>query len=137
MELVLSNKSNPRDQARAPKATEWRKVYEGLDVDCLAKCKKEGNKNRNFMVAVSYGKGVVLSKQYFGAITDGKVAKIIRIDEAFDEAFASSCNPDDKVFLQDGCPRQNSAIARRAWERKGGLLNIDTQPRFEQHRKYV
>lgn len=54
------------------------------------------------MVAVSYGKGVVLSKQYFGAITDGKVAKIIRTDEAFDEAFASSCNPDDKVFLQDG-----------------------------------
>lgn len=110
-------KTNPFDQARAPKAREWRKSCEGLDVHCVAKGRKEGKKNANFMVAVSYGKGVVLCKQYFGTITGGKFAKIIRTE--FNEAFAASCNPDDKVFLQDGCPRQNSAIAKRAWERIG------------------
>ena len=72
------------------------------------------------MVAISHGKGVVLSKQYFGAITGGTVPKVIRTE--FDEAFAARCNPDDKVFLQDGCSRQNNAIARRAWKRKGAEI---------------
>ena len=72
------------------------------------------------MVAISKGKRVVLCKQYFGAITGGKFARIIRTE--FDGAFAASCNPDDKVFLQDGCPRQNSACARRALERKGAAI---------------
>ena len=51
------------------------------------------------MVAISKGKGVVMCKQYFGAITGRKIARIIRT------------KLDDKVFLQDGCPRQNSAWA--------------------------
>ena len=51
----------PRDQARTPKAREWRKKCEGRD-DCVAKGKKEGKKSANFMVAISKGKGVVLCK---------------------------------------------------------------------------
>ena len=113
-------KTRPQDQARAPKAREWRKSCEGLDVDCVAKGKKEGKKNANFMVAISKGKGVVLCKQYFGQITGGKFARIIRTE--FDAAFAASSNPVDKVFLQDGCPRQNSACARRAVKRKGATI---------------
>ena len=57
------------------------------------------------------GKAVILCKQYFGAITGGKFARIIRIE--FDGAFAARCSPDDKVFLQDICPRQSSACAWR------------------------
>lgn len=45
-------------------------------MDCIAKGKKEG-KNANFMVAISHDKGNALSKQYFGAITGGKIAEII------------------------------------------------------------
>ena len=75
------------------------KKCEGLDVDCVAKGKKAGKKSANFMVAISKGKGVVMCKQYFGAITGRKFARIIRT------------KLDDKVFLQDGCPRQNRAWA--------------------------
>jgi hypothetical protein len=42
-----------------------------------------------------------------------KFAKIIR--EEFKQAFAASSNPINKVFLMDGCPRQNAAIARNTW----------------------
>ena len=55
------------------------------------------------MVAISKGKGVVLWKQYFGVITGRKFARIKRTE--FDGAFAASCNPDDKVFLQDDFPK--------------------------------
>jgi hypothetical protein len=110
-------KTIPHDQARAPKAREWRQPFQGLDIHCVAKGKKEGKTYVNFMVAISHGKGVVMRKQYFGQMTGGKFARIIRTE--FDDAFAASCNPDARLFLQDGCPRQNSAIARRAWERKG------------------
>ena len=65
-------KTNPLDQARAPKAREWRKKGEGLKHRCTAKGKKEGAVNCNFIVGISYDKGVVLCEQYFGAITDKK-----------------------------------------------------------------
>ena len=71
------------------------------------------------MVAISKGKGVVLCKQYCGAIAGRNFARIIT---EFDGAFAASCNPDSKVFLQVGCPRQNSACGRRALERKGATI---------------
>ena len=53
-------KTNPLDQARAPKAREWRKKNEGLEIGCTAKGKKEGSVNSNFMVGISYNGGVVL-----------------------------------------------------------------------------
>ena len=56
-------KSNPHDQARAPRARQWRKRGEGLKFRCTAKGKKEGSTNVNFMVAIAYGKGVVLCEQ--------------------------------------------------------------------------
>ena len=114
-------KKCPQDQARAPKNREWRKKKrKGPDVNCVGKGKKNGKKSANFRVAISKGKGVVLCKEYFGAITGRKFARITRTE--FDGAFAASCNTDDKVFLQDSCPRQNSACARQALERKGATI---------------
>ena len=114
-------KNCPQDQARAPKNREWRKKKrKGPEVDCVGKGKKNGKKSANFRVAISKGKGVVLCKEYFGAITGRKFARITRTE--FDGAFAASCNTDDKVFLQDSCPRQNSACARQALERKGATI---------------
>ena len=113
-------KQNPRDQARAPKAREWRKKSEGLSYGCTAKGKKEGSINSNFIVGISFSKGVVLCEQYFGPITGTKFADIV--DSSFDSAFENSINPVLKRFLMDGCPRQNSKTALRAVARIGGLV---------------
>ena len=72
------------------------------------------------MVAMSYGKGVVLCKQYNGTITGKKFASIVH--SSFPKAFENSSNPKAKQFLMDGCPRQNSKIAMHAIEKVGGLV---------------
>ena len=57
---------NPSDQARAPKGRIWRKPSEGLSYGCTAKGAHSGSGGRvaKFMVAVSYGNGVILCEQY-------------------------------------------------------------------------
>jgi transposase len=112
-------KSNPYDQARAPGAREWRKRGEGLKFNCTAKGKKEGGINVNFMVAISYGKGVVLCEQYEGTITGPKFAEIVK---SFPKAFNKSSNPKARRFLMDGCPRQNSKVAMRAIDKVNALV---------------
>ena len=59
-------KTNPLDQARAPKGRVWRKRSEGLTQGCLAKGSKSGVGGRvaKLMVAISYGKGVVVCERY-------------------------------------------------------------------------
>jgi len=73
---------------------------------------KAGVTNLNFMVAISYGRGVVLCERYYGNITGEKFAKIVK--EKFPEAFANSANPRGKRVLQDNYPKQNSAAAKKA-----------------------
>lgn len=105
-------KKNPLDQARAPKARIWRKENEGLEYGCTAKAGKAGVTNLNFIVGISYTKGVVLCERYYGAITGEKYAHIIK--NAFPEALAKSISPKAKRIIQDNCPRQQSKIARMA-----------------------
>ena len=59
-------KTNPMDQARAPKGRVWRKKSEGLTQGCLAKEKNvgTGGKVAKFMVAISHGKGVLVCDIY-------------------------------------------------------------------------
>jgi len=113
-------KTMPLDQARAPSAREWRKRCEGLKFGCTAKGSKEGSVNANFMVGISYGKGVVLCHHYKKAITGDKMVNII--NNSFPNAFEKSCNPIAKRILQDGCPRQNSRKALKALENIGGIV---------------
>ena len=113
-------KRNPYDQARAPGAREWRKRGEGLKFNCTAKGKKVGSINVNFMVAISYGKGVVLCEQYDGTITGKKFAAIV--ESSFPTAFEKSSNAKGKRLLMDGCPRQNSRVALRAIKKVGGVV---------------
>ena len=101
------------DQARAPAALAWRKRSEGLRV--TMKGQKEGCVNANFMVGISYNKGVVLCQQYLGRITGKKFAKII--DRDIPAALENSIAPQAKRILQDGCPRQNSKLAKAAFDR--------------------
>lgn len=111
-------KTNPFDQARAPKAREWRKKSEGLIV--TSKGKKEGQVNSNFMVGISYNHGVVLCEKYDGAITGQKVANIVK--SSFAEAFKNSVSPRGKRVLMDGCPRQNSKIAHDSYDSVGAKI---------------
>lgn len=105
-------KRNPQDQARAPKARIWRKSGEGLNVGCTAKAGKAGVTNLNFMVAISYQRGVVLCERYHGSITGQKFAEIVY--NHFPATFDKTINPRAKRILQDNCPRQNSALAKKA-----------------------
>lgn len=108
-------KTNPNDQARAPPACQWRKRNEGLEIGRTAKGRKEGVTNVNFMVAISFNKGVVLCERYHGAITAEKMVNIV--DEKFEDAFNASVNPRAKRFLMDNCPRQTSRKAYQAYDR--------------------
>ena len=105
-------KTNPDDQARAPRACQWRKRSEGLEFGCTAKGRKEGQVNINFMVAIANNKGVVL--RYDGAITGQKMADLV--DQHFERAFEKSAAPRGLRFLMDNCPRQNSRTALRAYD---------------------
>ena len=74
----------------------------------------------SFMVAISYGKGVVLCEQWGRPITGDKFAAIVRC--CFKKAFRNSANPKAKHFLMDGCPRQNSKTAMHAIDRVDGKV---------------
>lgn len=105
-------KTNPNSQARAPTGRMWRKPGEGLSIGCTAKGKKEGKVNVNFMVAISYNKGVVMMDTYEGAITGEKMA--VMVNNSFTQALNASNGPRAKRVLMDGCPRQNSKTALKA-----------------------
>lgn len=105
-------KKNPRDQARAPKAMIWRQANEGLEFGCTAKAGKAGVTNLNFVVGISFNKGVVLCERYMGAITGEKYASITKNN--FPQALENSINQRAKRIVQDNCPRQQSKIAKLA-----------------------
>ena len=113
-------KTNPQGEARSPATRAWRKKSEGLSIHCVAKGKKEGKRNANFMVAFGYGCGVIMNVQYFGQITGTKFSDIVR--DHFPSAFQRSPNPRGKRFLMDGCPRQNSKLSKKAIDAVGGKI---------------
>ena len=118
------HKTNPMDQARAPKGRVWRKKSEGLAQGCLAKGRKAGTggKVAKMMVAISHGKGVVICEryekmdaQYFASF----------IDRHFDTMFERSGKGATRLWLQDGDPSQNSKTACGAMARcNSELLKI-------------
>jgi len=112
-------KTRPLDQARAPSACEWRKNSEGLTFGCTAKGSKEGCVNVNFMVGISYTKGVVLCEPY-QKITGDKMAEIV--ENKLPGALERSVDPVGRRILQDGCPRQNCKKARKAFQNIEALI---------------
>ena len=89
-----------------------------LSRDVLPRAKKNGAVSCNFMVGTSHSHSEVLCDQYSGEISGQKFAKIA--EESFPRAFQNNINPQRKRFLMDGCPRQNSAKARKAVTKVGG-----------------
>ena len=109
-----AHKSNPSEHAVTLRTRSWRKKCEGLTINCTAKGKREGDGGRmaKFMVAISYGKGVIKAIHYDGRINGEKFASIVR--KNFPELFAKSANPHTSVFLQDGDTSQNAAPVKEA-----------------------
>ena len=64
-------------QIKSPlKAREWRERSEGLTM--TAKGNKERIANANFMVGISYNKGVVLYESYTGSISGDEIARMVK-----------------------------------------------------------
>lgn len=113
------HKTNPSRNARTMRTRTWKKKGESLSRQCTAKGKKEGvgGKMAKFMVAIAHGKGVIACHQYTGHIDGEKFAQIIK--DQFPAMFQHSANPTRMLFLQDGDPSQNSALARDTWQSLG------------------
>ena len=117
-------KSNPYDQAICPQSREWRKKSEGLKLYCTGKGQKVGSGGKvvHFMVAISYGCGVINCEQY--EKMSGEFFKSY-VRKNFKNMFVDSCNPSSKLFLQDGDPSQNCKAAQQIWQSYGcELLQI-------------
>ena len=71
------------------------------------------------MIALSYGKGVVLCEQY--ETLNGEYFKSL-IEREFPRMFRVCDKARPKLFMQDNDPSQNSALARTAWRRLGAKL---------------
>ena len=71
------------------------------------------------MVGISYTKGVVLCEPY-QKITGDKMAEIIL--NKLPGALERSIDPIGRRILQDGCPRQNSKTARKAFQNNEALI---------------
>ena len=72
MGASFTNKTNPLDQARAPKAMDWRRRDQGLGFGFTSKRSHEGTGGSiaHFMATMAYGKGVI--EQYHGRINAEK-----------------------------------------------------------------
>ena len=64
---AFAHKTNPLDQACAPKGRTWRKKSEGLTIGCTSRDEKKGQAGGGvlkLMVAITYGEGVIICKPY-------------------------------------------------------------------------
>ena len=109
--VSFTHKTNPADEAKAPKGRIWRKANEGLNRGCTAKGSHEGSGGRlvKMMVAITHEAGVVLCDQY--EKLDGQYFKNLVLKE-FRGMFKKAKKGRSRLWLQDG--NQNSAAARMA-----------------------
>ena len=112
------HKTNPRDEAMAPKGMAWRQRSEGLEPGYTAKGKKEGVNGRvaKYIVCISYKKGVICCEKY--EKMNGEYFKSF-IETQFGNIFQRSNSPNVKRFLQDGDPSQNSALCKATLDKMG------------------
>lgn len=114
------HKHNPLDQAWAPKGCIWRKQREGLSYGCTAKEAHCGRgRVAKFMVAVSYGKGVILCEHY--ETLNGRYFQSL-VEREFPRMFTIADKERRRFFLQDGDQSQNSALPHAAWREMGAKL---------------
>ena len=64
--------------------------------------------------------GVVLCAEYLGSVTGQKVADIV--NDHFENAFSMSVSPRGRRVLMDGCPRQHSKLACKAFDARNAKI---------------
>lgn len=114
----FAHKYNPFAEARAVGSMQWRKPNEGLGRSTKGRKEGSGGRMANFFVAIAYGRGVVLCKNYPWNVTGERFARFVK--HCFPGAF-EKCGktPVDQLFLQDGDPKQTSKVAEEAWKELG------------------
>ena len=119
--VSFAYKRNPFDQGSSPKGRIWRKPSEGLEYGCAGKGKKEGSGGKlvKLKVAISYGKGVIDCEQYDKM--SGFYFKDY-ISRKFPVLFEKANKLNSKLWIQDGCPCQNSKPAKIAMSESGATL---------------
>ena len=115
-------KKNPCENARRTCKKTYRKANEGCSLHCTAPGKREGDggKVAKFMVTIAYNKGVTMCEEFKERLCGESFSSFVRVH--FPTCFEESANPQDKLFLQDGDPSQNSALAMNAVADVGGEM---------------
>ena len=113
-------KRNPKAQANSPKARIWRRSCEGLEIGCTSRGNKSGTGGKyvKLIVAISHRKGVVCCVPY--KKMDGNYFSTF-IKAHFNKTFKKSGKV-SRIFLQDGDPSQNSAVAKRQMRKSNAVL---------------
>ena len=120
------HKTNPQDQAMAPKAKIWRKKNEGLKFTSKGKKAGYGGKVAHFMVAISYRKGVILCEEY--EKMNGQYMESF-VERNFENLFELTVGDKERLFLQDGDRSQNCSKARKIWTETCNAKMFSIPPR--------
>ena len=98
------HKTNPQDQAIAPRGLVWRRKTEGLGQGCTSKGKKAGHGGEvaNLVVGISCGRGTLTCEPY-KRMNGSYFEKFIA--DNFDETFEKCGAVDYKLFMYEGGPK--------------------------------
>ena len=109
------HKGNPMSDASSPKARVWRKKGEGLQVTAKGSKSLAGGRRLHILVAIAYGKGVILKEIYekMNAVFFSQFIK-----DNFNSCFtqAGPKRNGRRLFLMDNDPSQNSKASVTAME---------------------
>ena len=123
----FAHKMDPAGEARMVSSMTWRKASEGILITTKGRKEGSGGKMANFFVAIAHGKGPVMAKHHEWKITGQNFAQHI-VEESFPSTFekcnAGSALPLSRMFLQDGCPRQNAKVVKNALESRYEVFRI-------------
>lgn len=114
--VTFVHKTNPKQQVSAPRKKVWRRKCEGLKPGCIAKGRKEGTGANvvKLMVAVAYGKGVIICEEY-EKLNGEYFADFIKRN--FIDMYGAADKDNVSYFVQDGDRSQNSSKAMEALKR--------------------
>ena len=105
------------------KGRTWRKISEGLALGCTSKGGKEGTGGKvlRLVVAISYGKGVIICEPH-EKMTGAYFSNFI--GRNFNTMFQTADKGNSRIWVQDGDPSQNSATAKSAMSWPNSTLLI-------------
>ena len=107
------HKYNPFNAAMTPKSRVWRQKCEGLKITTKGSKELAGGRRVHMIVAIAYGKGVVLRVPY--TKMDGPFfAQFIKDHFRIAFARAGPKHRSRRIFIMDNCPCQTSKVAMRA-----------------------